>query len=328
MKKVILFLVLVLIVGIIAYFNQNRTKLYIMHNYDKKSKTHYYFCKNNRLCKVVSHGVVVSYTIDKNGNRSEKFIDAKPLEKYYWIGNEKLNSVSDKNGNILREYLYKGKYSNLPFGMIENGKKYYFIYNKMRTLRVITDEYHNIVKVLYYDKNAKIIKDTNPRIKVDFAYAGGLWDKDAKVLFFQEGVYDPLVSMWISKVKKRDIIKNLKELSALKKDDVYICSATLDTFYHSYICAQNSCGGLYASKYLRYFDAKGYILDNSVYFNDKSCKKLKLSKHIDKKRFAKCVYERIIPREGKYFDVFKHNCHDEVKDIIKTCTKKALKETL
>lgn len=327
-KKAVLFLVLVFAGYIAIHLSQDRNKFYVMQKYDKKSKSRYYFCKENRLCKVVKKGIVISYAIDKNGYRAKKYINGKLTEKYYWIGEGRLKSVTDKKGDILREYLYKGEFDKLPYGMIENGKRYIFLYNTMRSLRVLRDTYGDIVKVLYYDKKGDIVKDTNPYIKVDFSYAGGIWDKDAKLLFFDDGVYDPLISKWISKVKKRDIIKNLKKLNSLKKDDVYICKATLDTFYHSFICSENRCGGLYAAEYMSYFNAKGYMLDNSIYFNNKYCKKIKLPKNIDKKRFAKCVYKRIIPRGGEYFDAFKHNCHDEVSDIIKTCTKKALKEKL
>jgi YD repeat-containing protein len=327
MKKTVLFFIIILAIGIVIYISQDKNKIEIMQNYDKTLKVSYGFCKDNKLCKVTMPGIVVSYTIDDAGNRIKKFLNGKLVERYYWIGDGKLKTVTDEKGKVLREYLYRGKFSVLPYAMKTNDEIYYLLYNKMRTLRVLTNKYNNIVKIRYYNKKGEMIKDTNSRIKVDFSYAGGIWDSDAKLLFFNDGVYNPLVSKWISKVKERDIIKNLKELNGIKKDDVYICKATLDTFYHSFICSKNRCGGLYAAEYLRYFDAKGYMLDNSVYFNKKYCEKLKLPKYVDKKRFAKCVFERIIPREGEYFDVFKHNCHDEVKDIIKTCTKKVSKET-
>jgi len=326
-KKIIFLILLIFIIAIILYFNQDRTKLYILKHYNKESNTSYYFCGKNRLCKVVTPKYTISYRVDKNGYRTEKYIDNKFVEKYFWLGVSKLHLVTDKNDDILREYLYKNEHKELPYGMKSKGKIYHFIYNKMRSLKIVLDENRQVVKVLYYDKNGSIIKDTNPNIKVDFAYAGGLWDRDAKLLFFQEGVYDPAISKWISKVKKLDIIKNLKELNSVDDNSVYTCDATLDTFYHSYICAFNQCGGLYAAKYLHYFSAKGFMEDNSRYFNKDICKEIKLPKKYDKTLFAKCVYKRVISHKAKLFDVIRHNCHDEVKNIIKTCKKQALKDT-
>ncbi len=328
MKKIFILILLFFSIMAIIYFSQNRTKLYVLEHYNKDLNTSYYFCAENRLCKIVTPKYTISYKIDKNGYRIEKLINNKLVEKNFWLGSERLHMVVDKNNNALREYLYKNEYENLPYGMKSDGKIYHFIYNKMHSLRVILDNNNHIVKVLYYDKNGSVIKDTNSSLKVDFAYAGGIWDGDAKLLFFKEGVYIPGVSKWISKIKKIDIIENLKELNSINKNSVYICNATLDTFYHSYICAENQCGGLYATKYMRYFNATGIIEDNSKYFNKSICKKIKLSEQYNKNIFAKCVYKEITYPKKEPFDALRHNCHDEVKNIVKICKKQSLKENL
>jgi len=326
MKKIFFGLSVIFLFIIIAYFNQDRTKLYTLISQNKQTNTKYQFSEQNHLNKIIFPNKIISYTIKGDGNRIQKSIDGKIVEKYSWLGDGKLHIVTDENSKILRQYLYKNEYANLPFGMITHGQKFYFIFNKMKSLRLVLNSNKQIVKILDYDKNGYIIKDTNPKLKIDFSYAGGLLDENTQLIFFLEGVYNPTSAQWISKIKNYDVIKNLKQLNNTNENIVYKCSATLDVYYHSYLCSKKQCGGLYATDYLNYFNGKGFIIDNSSYFNHDICKPIKLSNNYNQKKFANCVYEKIQPKKAIMFDVWKHNCHHEVKNTINFCLKQALKK--
>ncbi len=325
-KKIIFFFLGIFILFVIYYFSQDRTKLFALTFENKDTNTKYEFSETNHLKIISSPTKIIEYEIDENNLRITKRVNGNILEKYSWLGEGKLHLVVDENSQVLRQYLYKNKYESIPYGMLVKGIEFTFIYNKMRSLKLVFNVNKEIVKVLNYDSKGLIIKDSNPNLKVDFSYAGGIYDFDSKLLFFTEGVYNPNIGKWISKVKNKDIIRNLKELNNLKINEVYTCSATLDIYYHSYLCAKNQCGGLYATDYLNYFNGNGFVIDNSSYFSHELCKPIILSDKYDKNKFSNCINQKIQPRKVAIFDLFKHNCHHEVKSILNTCFKKATKK--
>lgn len=316
MKKIAIFIVI--FIGVGYYFSQDKTALYIVNNSDT-----YTFTKTNHIKSIGN----IEYIYDANGYKIAKTIDSFVKERYVWLGEGQLKAVLDGNGNVLREYIYEDKYSMLPKSMVINGDTYGFIYNPMRSLRLVVKD-EQIVKILDYNHQGVLIQDTNKELKVDFGYAGGLWDWDSNLLFFIQGVYNPSENKWITKVKDIDIIENLQQLNATKDDEVYICNATLDVYYHSYLCTSNQCGGLYATDYLNYFNGNGAMIDNSYYFNHNYCKPLDLSDRYDNKLFASCVKENIEPKNNLLFDAFRHNCHHATDEIIKQCKQISLKGKL
>lgn len=327
MKKIILIGIVLILGSVIIYFNQDRMALEILKYENMDRKTKYQFSQGNHLFKIIQKNREISFNLDDSFIRIAKLINGRVIEKYLWQGDEKLYLVTDSNDNVLREYLYKTKYDTLPYGMKIKDQIYHFIYNKMRTLRVVLNTQKQIVKIVDYDKNGKVIKDTNPSLKVDFSYGSGILEPLSGLLFFTEGVYNPKNGEWITRIKNDDVIQNLQQLSNLPKKDVYLCSDTLDTYYHSYLCTNGNCGGFYAINYPEYFDTKGVMGDNSKYFHPDRCNKIELSGEIyNTNKFSLCVEKKIQSKEIKMFDALSHNCHHEVDEIINHCKNKSKKE--
>lgn len=329
MKKILFTMVITLCIVTLLYFNQDRTKVYIQLNEIKELNTQYTYSEHDNLIRIKSNDLDIEYDFDDFNRRIVKKINHKVIEKYVWLENNKLLAILDKNSNIQQIYDYKNQNDSLPVAMEQNGKKYFFIYNKMKSLKVVVNQNEDIEKVLTYNDKGEVVYDSNPSLKVAVGYAGGLYDQDSGLLYFKEGIYNPQSAKWLTRIDAHDIIKNLKELNSTKKNDVYKCSATLDVYYHSYLCSEQQCGGLYANDYLNYFNGTGEIIDDSNYFNKKICKKIEPNyKKSDKTTFAQCVNKMIQPRMAKRFDVLIYNCHDEVKNIIEACSKKALPKGL
>jgi hypothetical protein len=329
MKKFIFLILGIVLASVIFYFLQDRMALEVLQKQNAQQNMQYLYNKENQLQQIASKDQTITFLFDQSNRRASKLIDKKVVEKYLWQGDEKLYIVSDPKDTVLREYLYKTRYDTLPYGMKSGNQTYYFIYNKMKTLRVVLNQQKQVVKVLDYDQNGKLIKDTNPNLIVDFSYASGLLESKSGLLFFPEGVYNPKNAQWISKIKNDDIIQNLKHLSGLPQDEVYLCSDTLDTYYHSYLCTNGKCGGFYAIDYMNYFDGRGAMSDNSKYFHPDRCNKIDIKKELyDTKKFSVCVGKSIQSKEIKMFDAFTYNCHDEVDAIIKKCKSRSLKENI
>ncbi len=328
MKKFIYILFSVVLLSSFFYFSQNRMALEILKTEDQNLKTEFEFSDDHQLTNIIMNNQTLTFKLDENNRRKSKIINGKVVEKYLWQGDEKLYIVTDSQNNVLREYLYKTKYDTLPYGMKVNNKIYHFIFNKMRTLRVVLSD-KKIVKTLAYDKNGFIVQDSNPSLKVDFSYAGGLIETNSKLLFFVEGVYDTKNGFWVTRIKNDDVIDNLKLLSKLPKNEVYLCSDTLDTYYHSYLCTNGSCGGFYAIDYMNYFNGRGTMSDNSKYFHPKRCELIHLENSIyDQNKFSTCVENKIQSKRIKMFDALSHNCHHEVEEIINSCKKISKREEI
>jgi sulfur relay (sulfurtransferase) DsrF/TusC family protein len=314
MKKFLGFTVSLIGVLLLLYFNQDRTALHILTN-----DTAYAFTQTNHLKRITMPAHTIEYLHDTQGLKLAKKVDGKLKERYLWAGEGQLLAVLDADRNVLRQYVYANARAPLPYKMKANGNTYRLVFNPMRSLRIVMDEKNRAVKIVEYNDDGIVTKDTLPALKVDFGYAGGTWDEAAGLLFFSQGVYDLFKGVWLSAIKDTDIIQNLKQLNTLNPHDVYLCNATLDVYYHAYLCTATQCGGLYATEYLNYFNAQGAMIDNSPHFSFARCKRVELANNEDAALFSQCVKRKLSRRDALLFDAFSHNCHHEATNIILTC---------
>ncbi len=63
----------------------------------------------------------------------------------------------------------------------------------------VADASGNVVKRIEYDTFGKIISDSNPAFAVPFGFAGGLYDRDTKLVRFGYRDYDPETGRWTAK---------------------------------------------------------------------------------------------------------------------------------
>ncbi len=80
-----------------------------------------------------------------------------------------------------------------------NGTKYYLHYDQVGSLRAVSNENGDVVKEIVYDTFGNIISDSNETLKVPFGFAGGLYDRDTKLIHFGFREYDPFTGRWTAK---------------------------------------------------------------------------------------------------------------------------------
>ncbi|WP_332444579.1 hypothetical protein [Wolinella succinogenes] len=310
----------ILALGCVTYILlSNQSVLNITNKHHQNPSSPYRFNERNNLQAILTPSWHIEFTFDSEGLKQQKRINGELKERYLWLGEGQLHAVLNKEGDLLRQYFYDSPQAPLPAGVKIENRDYFFIFNPMRNLRLVLNSERQIVKILDYDDYGNIIQDSHPELKIDFGYAGGIWDEDAKLWFYTQGVYDPKEKEWITKVEGSDIISNLKDLSRLDSNDVYVCHATLDVYYHTYLCANRYCGGFYALDYLEYINGRGSMVDNSIYFSPQRCTLIKPSKDQDPAEFASCIHQKITSKEYQVFHAFTHNCHHEASEILDTC---------
>ncbi len=80
-----------------------------------------------------------------------------------------------------------------------NGTKYYLHYDQVGSLRAVSNQNSDVVKEIVYDTFGNIISDNNETLKVPFGFAGGLYDRDTKLIHFGFREYDPFIGRWTAK---------------------------------------------------------------------------------------------------------------------------------
>jgi RHS repeat-associated protein len=83
--------------------------------------------------------------------------------------------------------------------MIRDGVSYRIVSDQLGSPRMIVNAATgDIAQELEYDEFGQVISDSNPGFQ-PFGYAGGVYDRDTRLLHFGAREYDPEVGRWISK---------------------------------------------------------------------------------------------------------------------------------
>jgi RHS repeat-associated protein len=112
-------------------------------------------------------------------------------------------AVYDKDDNLLQRFEYAD--GRMPVAMTNgSGNRYYLHYDQVGSLRAISrvlspDNTTEMIKEITYDSYGNIISDSNLSFKVPFGFAGGLYDRDTKLVHFGYREYDPFTGKWTAK---------------------------------------------------------------------------------------------------------------------------------
>lgn len=111
-----------------------------------------------------------------------------------------LNPVAelDGSGNLVSRFVYASK-GNVPDYLVKNGTTYRIISDHLGSPRLVVDVTTGaILQRLDYDEFGQVITDTNPGFQ-PFGFAGGLYDRDTKLIRFGVRDYDAEVGRWTAK---------------------------------------------------------------------------------------------------------------------------------
>ncbi len=109
----------------------------------------------------------------------------------------RLLAVYDSSNNLLMRFEYAD--ARMPFAMTKSGATYFLAYDQVGTLRTVVNTSGTVVKRIDYDSFGNVISDSDPTFTVPFGFAGGLYDKDTKLVRFGFRDYDPDTGRWTAK---------------------------------------------------------------------------------------------------------------------------------
>jgi len=114
-----------------------------------------------------------------------------------FVYQNQLNPVAelDGSGNLVSRFVYASK-GNVPDYMVKGGVTYRLLSDHLGSPRLVVDVTSGaIVQRMDYDEFGQVITDTNPGFQ-PFGFAGGLYDRDTKLVRFGARDYDAETGRW------------------------------------------------------------------------------------------------------------------------------------
>ena len=165
---------------------------------DGADSTIYDYSSRGELLQVnLPNGDVITYDHDPLGRRIAKRINGTITEKYLWQSLTTLLAIYDGSDNLVQRFEYAD--GRMPVSMTQGGTTYYFAYDQVGSLRVVTDSAGNVIKQVDYDAFGNILADSNSAFTVPFGFAGGLHDRDTGLVRFGYRDYDTDTGRWTAK---------------------------------------------------------------------------------------------------------------------------------
>jgi len=187
-----------------AYDSQDRMISY--------GNAQYIYSKNGELQKKIEGTDTTSYTYDYFGNLT-KVIMPNGDRIDYIIDGQNRRIGKKLNGQIVKRWIYSGQLSPVAeldsagnviarFAggyMVKGGNTYQLVRDHLGSVRMVVDvTTGTIAQKLEFDEYGNIITDINPDFQ-PFAYAGGLYETQTKLVRFGARDYDVGPGRWTSK---------------------------------------------------------------------------------------------------------------------------------
>jgi RHS repeat-associated protein len=159
---------------------------------ESSDTTHYTYDNFGNLVNVrLPNGDLIEYLIDGQNRRIGKKVNGQIIKR--WIYSGQLSPVAelDSGGNVVSQFV--GGY------MIKNDTTYQLITDHLGSVRLVVDVATDMVmQKLEYDEFGNVTQNTNPDFQ-PFAYAGGLYDIQTKLVRFGARDYDTKTGRWTKK---------------------------------------------------------------------------------------------------------------------------------
>lgn len=143
-------------------------------------------------------GRQIDYLVDGGNRRIAKKINGTVVQKFLYSDGLKPIAELDGNDNIVSRFVYSTGI-NVPAYMLKGGTTYRIITDHLGSPRIVTDVSSGAVaQRMDYDEFGNVTNDTNPGFQ-PFGFAGGIFDRDTKLVRFGARDYDSQVGRWSAK---------------------------------------------------------------------------------------------------------------------------------
>jgi RHS repeat-associated protein len=139
-------------------------------------------------------GRTVAYLGDGEGRRVGKRIDGALVQGFLYGDALRPVAELDGAGTVVARYVYAG--GTIPAYVVKGGVAFRLVTDAVGSVRLVLDTASGaIVQRLDYDAFGNVATDTNPGFQA-FGFAGGVYDRDTKLVRLGVRDYDPVTGRW------------------------------------------------------------------------------------------------------------------------------------
>ncbi len=149
------------------------------------------------LRNVSTTGMSIDYVVDGQHRRIGKKVNGTLVRGWLYAGN-RIVAELDGSGAVLSRFVY-GSRAHVPDYIVAGGATYRVITDHLGSPRLfVNTQTGSIAQRLDYNEYGVVITDTNPGFQ-PFGFAGGLYDRDTRLVHFGARDYDPHVGRWTTR---------------------------------------------------------------------------------------------------------------------------------
>jgi RHS repeat-associated protein len=143
-------------------------------------------------------GATIDYVIDGQNRRIGKKVGGTLVQGFLYQDDLKPIVELDGTNTVVSRFVY-GAGINVPDYMVKGGVTYRIITDHLGGPRVVVNTTDGtIIQRMDYDEFGRVILDTNPGFQ-PFGFAGGLYDRDTRLVRFGARDYDAETGRWTAK---------------------------------------------------------------------------------------------------------------------------------
>ncbi|OGT20131.1 MAG: hypothetical protein A2V90_06680 [Gammaproteobacteria bacterium RBG_16_57_12] len=143
-------------------------------------------------------GTTIEYVVDGRNRRIGKKVNGTLVQGFLYQDQLKPIAELDGSGAVVSRFVYATGI-NVPDYLIKGTTAYRIVTDYLGSPRLVINTGNgNVEQRLDYDEFGNITRDTNPGFQ-PFGFAGGLYDRDTKLVRFGARDYDAETGRWTAK---------------------------------------------------------------------------------------------------------------------------------
>jgi len=163
-----------------------------------QTTTYQYDVLGNLRHVVLPDGRTLDYVIDGNNRRVGKKVNNVLTQGFLYQDGLKPIAELDGNNQVVSHFVYATGV-NVPDYMVREGVTYRILTDHLGSPRLVVNVTDgSVIQRMDYDEFGNVTQDTNPGFQ-PFGFAGGLYDRDTKLVRFGARDYDAETGRWTAK---------------------------------------------------------------------------------------------------------------------------------